>query len=258
MDSKPKKERMNLRAIIVEDELPARETLEMYLKKYCPTVNIVGAAKDANEALELIRSTPTDLVFLDVELPYGNAFDLLEKVGDIQFETIFITAYAQYAMEALNHNALHYILKPIGIEELIKAVDKVSAVLEQKHDKSPNILPVKDYHSLQTKKFVFPNLNGFELVDLYKIVHCRADDNYTEFYFTDGSKKLISKTLKKVEDQLKDYGFLRVHKSHLVNLNHIVSYQKGKTGALLMSDHSEVSITTSKKAILMEILDLEA
>lgn len=248
---------MKITAIIIEDEIPARETLEMYLQKYCPSVTIIARAKDAQEALEVIRRTPADLVFLDVELPYGNAFDLLEKVGDIQFETIFITAYAQYAMEALNHNAMHYILKPIGIEELIIAVDKVSKAILEKREREEYPLQVKDYHTLQQRKFVFPNLNGFELMELSQIIHCRADDNYTEFSFSHGNKKLISKTLKKVEDQLKDYGFLRVHKSHLVNLNHIISYQKGKTGTLQMSNKDEVSITASKKAILMELLDLE-
>ncbi len=245
-----------IRAIIVEDELPARETLEMYLAKYCPEVSIVATAADANKALETIRTVEADLVFLDVELPYGNAFDLLEKVGEINFETIFITAYADYAMKALNHDATHYILKPIDIEELILAVDKVKFVLNEqwKNENNNQIQTVKDYHSLQKKKFVFPNLSGFELVEIHKIVKCKADDNYTEFVFTDGSKKLISRTLKKVEEQLKEYGFLRVHKSHLVNLNHISSYQKGKIGTLLMSDGSEVSITSSKKSILMELL----
>ena len=251
---------MTIRAIIVEDELPARETLEMYLAKYCPEVTIVGTASDANQALEVIRNTAADLVFLDVELPFGNAFDLLQKIGDIQFHTVFITAYANYAIKAFNHDAVHYILKPIDIEDLIKAVDKVKSLMveKQNHSNKSEILKVKDYHQLQLKKFVFTNLNGFELIDIYKIVKCTADDNYTEFSFVDGSKKLISKTLKKVEDQLKEYGFLRVHKSYLVNLNHISSYQKGKTGILLMSDNSEVSITASKKAILMELLDLRS
>jgi two-component system LytT family response regulator len=250
---------MEIRTIIVEDEFPARETLEMYLAKYCPEVKIVATADDANKALEAIRNHEVDLVFLDVELPFGNAFDLLEKVGEINFEMVFITAYANYAIKALNQDAAHYILKPISIEELIKAVDKVKQLMRSKQINSglQQINKVKDYHTLQRRKFVFPNMNGFELIELSKIIRCRADDNYTEFIFVDGSKKLISKTLKTVEDQLSEYGFLRVHKSNLVNLNHINSFQKGNPGTLIMVDQSEVSITTSKKAILMELLDLE-
>ena len=245
---------MTIRSIIIEDELPARETLEMYLAKYCPEVEIIATASDANQALEVIRNNKADLVFLDVELPYGNAFDLLEKVGDIKFHTIFITAYDNYAIKALNNDATHYILKPIDIEELIIAVDKVKINIEKNKEQDSEIKSVKDYSSLQKRKFVFPNLSGFELIEIHSIIRCKADDNYTEFYFADGSKKLISKTLKKIETQLSEYGFLRVHKSHLVNLNHIMSYQKGNSGTLIMSDNSEVKITSSKKVELMGLL----
>lgn len=249
---------MEIRAIIVEDEQPARETLELYLRKYCPEVNVVAHAEDAKIALEVIRNNPAELVFMDVELPFGNAFDLLDKVGNIDFQTIFITAYDQYAMDALNNNAIHYILKPIDIEELIKAVDKVKSKLESDSKMTFDpVAEVKSFNKSQEKKFIFPHLNGFDLIEIGTIVRCQADDNYTEFYFTNGSKKLISKTLKKIEEQLKNCGFLRVHKSHLVNLNHIISYQKGQTGSLIMSDKSEVSITPSKKAILMKILELK-
>jgi two-component system, LytTR family, response regulator len=248
---------MQIRAIIVEDELNAQETLEIYLTKYCPEVQVIEKANDMLKALEVIRKNKVDLVFLDVELPYGNAFDLLEKVGNIEFETIFVTAYEQYALKALNSDATHYILKPIEIEELIKAVDKVRNRLNQKLKTEPEILPTKlsEISKMQSKKFVFPNIHGFDLVEINKIITCKADNNYTEFSFIDGSKILISKTLKKVEEQLKDFGFIRVHKKYMVNLNHIKSYQKGKTGSLIMIDNSEVIITTSKKTILLEMLE---
>lgn len=247
---------MEIRAIIVEDELPARETLEIYLSKYCPDVKVVATASDANIALEKIRSTPADLVFLDVELPYGNAFDLLEKVGEINFETIFITAYENYALKALNHDAAHYILKPIEIEELIKAVDKVKQMLIANATSSQenDVVKVNDYRTIQAKKFIFPSMKGFDLVEIHRIVLCKADNNYTEIHLLDGSVKVISKTLKTIEEKLNDYGFLRVHKKYLVNLSHIESYQKGKTGSLIMVNQAEVSITSSKKSILMELL----
>ena len=246
---------MEIRTIIVEDELPAQETLMLYLEKYCPDVKVVATAMDVNKALETIRKHPADLVFLDVELPFGNAFDLLEKVGNIQFQTIFITAYEQYAMDALNHDAVHYILKPIEIDELIKAVDKVKHNLIEREKQSKNELNyVNDFRRLQDKKFVFPHIRGFDLVEIHKIVYCKADNNYTEFTFSDGKKALISKTLGKVEEQLKDYGFFRVHKKYLANLNHIKSYQRGKAGSLIMSDNSEINITTSKKDLLNELL----
>ena len=117
---------MKLKAIIVEDEETSRDILKNYLKKYCPNVEILGEAENVDEALILIRNNDLDLVFLDVEMPYGNAFDLLDKVGDIDFETIFVTAYNHYAIEALNAHASYYLMKPISIDDLIKAVDTTS------------------------------------------------------------------------------------------------------------------------------------
>ncbi|MCF8332451.1 MAG: LytTR family DNA-binding domain-containing protein [Bacteroidales bacterium] len=241
--------------VIVDDEQVARETLELYLNKYCPEVDVIGFAHDADMAVENIRKLKPELIFLDVELPWGNAFDVLEKVGEINFEIVFITAYEQYAMEALNKDAAHYILKPIDIEHLIKAVEKVKhRINNQKINISPGLSGIPNYSREQTNKFVFPHVNGFDLVEIKNIICCKADNNYTEFTFTDGPVRIISKTLKKIEEQLTDYGFLRVHKKYLVNLNHIVSYKKGKTGSLTMRDGSEISVTTSGKSKLMKML----
>ncbi|MFO8086501.1 MAG: LytTR family DNA-binding domain-containing protein [Bacteroidales bacterium] len=246
-----------IKAIIVEDELPARETLEHYLDKYCPGVNVIDTASDANVAIEKLRNQHVDLVFLDVELPFGNAFDILDKVGAIKFETIFITAYEQYAIEALNHDAVHYILKPVDIEDLIKAVDKVRRLINTKkkqQQEENTIRQAKDYKALQGRKFVFPHVNGFDLIEIRNIVSCKADNNYTEFTLMDGSKKIISKTLKTIQQQLEEYGFLRVHKKFLINIEHVISYQKGKTGRLTMVDQTTITVTSSGKTLLLNAL----
>jgi len=245
---------MIIKAIIVEDERPARETLEIYLKKYCPEVNVVATASNIDEAIQAIRSNDVELLFLDIELPYGNAFDLIDKVGKDDFEIVFITAYSDYAIEALNKQAAYYIMKPVDIEELIKAVEEVKSRL------SGQILfgnRVKNYDAVQTNKFMFPHQFGFDLLEIGTIIRCEGMDNYTKFYFINGSSKLISKTLKKIEEQLSEYGFMRVHKSNLVNLRHIISYRKGKTGYLLMSDKSEVMIASGKRNKLIELLGLK-
>ena len=244
---------MEIKAIIVEDELPARETLEIYLKKYCPEVDVVATASNIDEAIQTIRNNEVELLFLDIELPYGNAFDLIEKVGKDDFEIVFITAYSDYAIEALNKQAAYYIMKPIDIEELIKAVEEV------KNRLSGQIFfenQIKNYDTIQANKFMFPHQFGFDLLEIGTIIRCEGMDNYTKFHFTDGSSKLISKTLKKIEEQLSEYGFMRVHKSNLVNLRHITSYRKGKTGSLIMSDKSEVFIATGKRNKLMDVLSL--
>jgi two-component system LytT family response regulator len=235
-----------LKAIVVEDEKTSREILRNYLYKYCPNVQVVGEAQNVDEALVLIRNNKLDLVFLDVEMPYGNAFDLLDRVGDIDFETVFVTAYNQYAMEALNQHAAYYLLKPISIDELIKAVDFVTKIKKKEQQFSDEVLtPI---FVSANEKISIPTQNGFELIDTDKILYCQADDNYTHIYLKDDQKKLVSKTLGFFEKQLTDKGFFRIHKSYLINMNHIKSYQKGKGGMVVLYNGKSLPVASSKKA----------
>lgn len=240
---------MKLKAIIVEDEAASREILTNYLTKYCPNVEILGQAENIEQALILIRNNDLDLVFLDVEMPYGNAFDLLEKVGEIDFETIFVTAYNHYAIEALNAHASYYLMKPISIEELIKAVDYVTEI-KSKEDALQNQVLVPKTAAVDGK-ITIPQQDGFEVIEASNILYCKADDNYTEIYLNNNKKKLVSKTLKYFEDILKDSSFARVHKSYLVNVNEIVKYVKGKGGTVVLGNGKEISVSASKKAQLL-------
>ncbi|MCH7525550.1 MAG: response regulator transcription factor [Bacteroidetes bacterium] len=237
---------MNLNAIIVEDEKTSREILINYLKKYCPNVSVLGEAENVDEALILIRNNELDLVFLDVEMPYGNAFDLLEKVGDINFETVFVTAYNHYALEALNTHASYYLMKPISINELIKAVDYVVEI-KTKEDALQNQVLVTKTKSV-SGKITIPQLDGFEVLETSTILYCKADDNYTEIYLNNSKKKLVSKTLKYFEEALKDSGFARVHKSFLINVNEVIKYKKGKGGHVVLSNGKEIMVSASKKS----------
>jgi len=238
-----------LKAIIVEDEKTSRDILKNYLSKYCPNVQLVGEAENIDEGLVLIRKNELDIVFLDVEMPYGNAFDLLERVGDVNFETVFVTAYNQYALDALNQHAAYYLLKPISIDELIKAVDFVSEIKAKEQLMQTDMLSpvVVD----NPKKFTIPTQFGFEVVDTKEILYCKADDNYTHIYLIDNSEKLISKTLGFFENQLKDNGFLRIHKSYLINLAAIKSYHKGKGGTVVLHNGKSLAVASSKKALLL-------
>ena len=237
---------MNLKTIIVEDEQTSRDILKNYLAKYCPTVEVLGEAKNINEALVLIRNNELDLIFLDVEMPYGSGFDLLDKLGKTDFEVVFVTAYNQYAIEALNKHASYYLLKPISIDDLIKAVDYVTE-LKQKEDELQNsVLTPKKNPTDQ--KITIPTQDGFEVLEMKNIIYCKADDNYTEIYLEDGHKKLVSKTLKYFDDILKNNGFARIHKSYLVNVSYITSYKKGKGGTVSLSNGKELSVSASKKA----------
>ncbi len=240
---------MKLTSIIVEDEETSRDILKNYLKKYCPNVTVLGEAANIDEALVLIRNNDLDLVFLDVEMPYGNAFDLLDKVGDINFETIFVTAYNQYAIDALNAHASYYLMKPISIDELIKAVDYVTEI-KIKEESLQNDVLIPKTNSVDGK-ITIPQQDGFEVINTSDILYCKADDNYTEIYLNNNKKKLVSKTLKYFEDALTSTSFARVHKSYLVNVNEVVKYQKGKGGSVVLSNGKEIMVSASKKSDLL-------
>ena len=239
---------MKLKAIIVEDEQISREILRNYLGKYCPNVNLVGEAENIDEAYVLIQKHELDLVFLDVEMPFGNAFDLLEKVENRTFETVFVTAYDHYAIDALNNHASYYLLKPISIDELIKAVSIVTEIKEKENQLQHQILAPKTNSA--KGKITIPQQDGFEVLNINDIVFCKADDNYTEIHLAN-SKKLVSKTLKYFEDALTEYTFARIHKSYLVNVNAITKYKKGKGGSVLVSNGKEILVSASKKANLL-------
>ncbi len=240
---------MKLNAIIVEDEQTSRDILRNYLNKYCPNVNVLGEAANIDEALVLIRNNDLDLAFLDVEMPYGNAFDLLDKLGDVDFETVFVTAYDHYAIEALNAHASYYLMKPISIDELIKAVDYITDIKTKENALQDQVLVPKT--NIVNGKITIPQLDGFEVLETSDILYCKADDNYTQIYLNTEKKKIVSKTLKYFEDALNHSSFARVHKSYLVNVNEVVKYVKGKGGSVVLSNGKEISVSASKKADLL-------
>jgi two-component system LytT family response regulator len=235
---------MSLRAILVEDEANSREILRNYISKYCPNVILLGEAASIKEALVLIENNELDLVFLDVEMPFGNAFDLLDQLPDRTFETVFVTAYDHYAKDALNNHAAYYLTKPINIDELINAVDYVEGVREKEASLEGEVLSAKA--NGVEGKLTLPQQDGFQILNISEILYCKADDNYTEIYLLN-KKILVSKTLKYFEDALTEYPFARVHKSFLVNVNEVVKYRKGKGGSVVMSNGKEVMVSASKK-----------
>jgi len=238
-----------LKTLIVDDEETSRAIIRNYVQKYCPAVKVMGEASNVIEALEIIRKTELDLVFLDVEMPHGNAFDLLEKVGDRSFETVFVTAYDHYALDALNNHASYYLLKPISIDELIKAVDYVAEIKKQEAALDNQVLTAKD--TAVAGKITIPTQEGFEIIPAQDILYCQADDNYTQMYLKTGKSKLVSKTLKYFEKALTEFGFARIHKSYLVNINEVVGYKKGKGGSVLLSSGRELLVSASQKANLL-------
>lgn len=239
---------MELRTIIVEDEANSREILRNYIAKYCDGVKLLGEASNIDEGLALIQQHQPDLVFLDVEMPFGNAFDLLDKIPDRAFETVFVTAYNQYAMDALNNHAAYYLMKPINIDELIKAVDYVKEIKEKENALDGQVLKARTIKA--EGKITLPQLDGFQVLEVGDIFFCKADDNYTEIYL-EHKKIVVSKTLKYFEEALTDFSFARIHKSYLVNVGEVVKYKRGKGGSVVLSNGKELSVSASKKAALL-------
>ncbi|MBC2838810.1 LytTR family DNA-binding domain-containing protein [Robiginitalea sp. SC105] len=242
---------MEITAVLIDDEAQSREILRTYLSKYCDTVRILGEAANVNEGLELLRSQQPDLVFLDVEMPFGNAFDLLEQVPERNFETVFVTAYQQYAMDALNSHAAYYLMKPISIDALVAAVDYVREIKGKEARLDNRVL-----QGVQAVagKITIPQLDGFQVLEVADIQYCQADDNYTQIFLKDG-KLLVSKTLKYFEDTLKEFAFARVHKSYLVNVAEIVRYRKGKGGSVVLASGKEIAVAPSRKKQLLEFFE---
>ncbi len=244
-----------LRSIIIDDEKDSRQILQNYIGKYCPNVIVVGEAANIKDGQDAIEAESPDLIFLDIEMPFGNAFDLLENINAIDFEIIFVTAFSEYAIQAFNRSAVHYILKPVDIDELILAVSKAKDRLQEKasFDHTRLLLDNISSGNKQQQKIALPLLDGFEVVKLEDIIYCEANDNFTEFHFVNGNKSMICRKLKFYEENLKSLGFCRVHRSFIINLDFVKRYIKGKGGTIIMSNDKEIQLANARKQLFLDM-----
>jgi len=242
-----------IKAIVIDDEKNSREYIETVLQDYCPDVEVIASADSAATGIEAIKEHGPDLIFLDIQMPGGDGFDLLEKFPQPSFDVIFITAYDQYAVKAFKFSALDYLLKPIDSDELVAAVSKVrqkdSGNLSQNtiHTLLENLNPNNMYN-----KIALSTSAGMIFVRVIDIIRCQADGNYTNFFFTNGNKLMISKSIKEYEGLFSDNNFVRIHKTHLVNLNHVESYHKDEGGYVIMVDKARLEISRRKKDEFLE------
>lgn len=244
-----------VRAIIVDDEEYSCESLQTLLERYCPEVTVIDVCTSGEAALKSINKHAPDLLFLDIEMPHMNGFELLKKLDAVTFQLIFTTSYDQYAIKAIRFSALDYLLKPIDREELKGAVGKAIQKLEQPLPQQLNILLQKlSNSSASVQKIALPTMEGLQMVPVDTIIHCASDSNYTNLFLRGGKKIIVSKTLKDIEEMLEDYSFLRVHHSHLVNTNEIERYIKGEGGYLILSDGTSVDVSRSRKEQLLQRL----
>lgn len=242
---------MKIRSILVDDEKIGRDVLRNYLTKYCPQVEILGEAQNIKEAVPMIAELQPQLVFLDVEMPFGNAFDVLEATKDFHYETIFITAFSEYSLQALNKSASYYILKPIDIQELILAVNKVAENLENKQELNRNKILLENLKLKPEKQqLILPTLQGFDVVKTEDIVRLQADGNFTQVYLNNNTKKMVCRFLKHFDDLLES-PFVRVHRSHIINTDFVKSYHKSGTATL--SDETEIEVSGSFKEQFLKV-----
>lgn len=247
-------------AIIVDDEERHHDTLGKMLNTFCPDINIVGNAKNVSEAVELINDRNPKIVFLDIEMPGGNGFTLFENFEIPPFEVIFTTAHDLYAINAIKYAALDYLMKPINIRELQEAVSRAAKVLSRKKNttiSNEKIDVLKSNLKLEDKRFTkiaLPSSEGIDFIEADTIIRAEAERSYSNFYLESGKKILVSKPLKEYEALLEQCNFFRIHKSHMINLNHIQKYIKGKGGYVIMKDGSHVDVSVRKKEDLLNRL----
>ena len=241
-----------IRAIIVDDEPYCCDTLETMLEKYCPEIQFVAVCHSGEEAITVIGQQKPDLVFLDIEMPRMNGFDMLQKIGAINFEIIFTTSFDQYALRAIRFSALDYLLKPIDKEDLQAAVQKVIQRNQKPITQQLQLLMQKlQQPTNPINKIALPTMEGLQMVPVESILYCESDSNYTTFHLKDKQKIIVSRTLKEMEEMLEEYSFARVHSSYLVNLHEVNKYIKGEGGYVVLNDGSTVNVSASRKKLLL-------
>ncbi len=244
---------MKLKSIIIDDEKHGRENLAGILRSYCPETELVAEAASVDEALMLIREQMPDLLFLDIEMPGANGFQLLEHLQDFSFEVIFVTAYDSYAIKAIRFSAADYILKPVNVNDLKSAVEKVAERIIEKQENNRLKQLWQNLSRPVSPRIGLPAGNRIEYADVGKIVRCQGEGNYTHIWFEDQKHMLVSKTLVEFEELLQEFGFIRVHKTHLVNLNHINAFVK--TDSLLKLSGGElIPVSRRRKEKVLERL----
>jgi len=242
-----------IRALLIDDEPKNNRILKLMLEEFCPQVQIEGQADNAEEGVTLIRETEPDLVFLDIEMPYGSGFDLLDKLKPVGFEIIFITAFNNYSLKAIKYSALDYLLKPVNIDELIAAVAKASDKLASRNINAriENLLHNLKRPQQGLQKIALPSKEGYVFVSVTDIIRCESKSGYTTFFIKDMEKIVSSKNIKEYEQLLTDDIFFRIHNSHIVNLNHVKKYHRGRGGYLEMEDGALIEVATRRKDELM-------
>ena len=244
-----------IHCVIIDDEHDSIDVLEMLIKSHCPRVIIDAACASAKEGIKAIRQYQPDLVFLDIEMPHMNGFDLLEEFDEVLFDIVFITAYQQFAIKAFKYSALNYLLKPVDQDDLVSTIERIGARRMPPIREQINVLMEGMIHR---EKQAIPRIAlttsyGMLFVDTRDILYCQSDNNYTTVHVAGDHKIVVSKTLKEIDETLSGPDFYRVHNSYLINLHHVRKFVRGDGGYVVMDDGATVSISRTRKQEFLEL-----
>jgi two-component system LytT family response regulator len=243
-----------IRAIIVEDEPEAKFMLQALIERYCDEVELVGDASNVQEAIKLIRKVKPDLVFLDIEMPEEKGLHLFRYFEEINFEVIFTTAYDQYAINAIRLSALDYLLKPVGLDELRSSISNFKEKKSKEQSTALLYQEMSTMASNRPQRLALPSKNSFIFLNIDDIMYCQADGSYTVFMTQKGKKHLVAKSMKEYADLLEEMGFIRVHRSAIINLKYVEQFIRTRPQKIIMADGTSITIAQSRKQYLMEKL----
>ena len=247
-----------IKVFIAEDEDKTLKFISDIIVNYSPDTQLTGSAKTVEEAIHFLSNNDIDLALLDIDFPDGTSFDILKQIKSYDFNIIFITAHEEYAIQAIKFSAADFLLKPLNPKELIAAIQKLQ---EENKEKSENKLMIESLLSKYNtpaksfKKIILKTAERLKIVEIKDIIRCESDSSYTKFFLTGNKKIIVSKSLKKFEKMLKELGFIRTHKSHLINLNHISSYERNDGGYIVMKDKTSVPVSVRKRESVINELE---
>ena len=247
-----------MKIIIIDDESRTRKSIANLLKFSNQNIELIAEAENVKTGLEAISLHSPDIVLLDINMPDGTGFDLLQKIDNPDFKIIFITAYEEFAVKAFEFSAIDYLLKPVDPQKLFNAIEKAYNLVEQENIslKLNAMFANLENSSDENKKLVLKTAENIYIVNTKDIIRCQSDGGYTEFYLIDGKRILVSRNLKDYEEMLDGYGFYRIHQSHMINIQYVDHYSKVEGGAVVMKDLSELPVARRKKESFLKLLEM--
>ncbi|WP_306641176.1 LytR/AlgR family response regulator transcription factor [Sanyastnella coralliicola] len=242
-----------MKAIIIDDEKHCSATLEYEMSRHVPDIEIIGVYNDPIEGRDALVNSDAEILFLDIEMPRLNGFELLQSIEDPKFGVIFTTAYDEFALRAFQYSAIDYLLKPVSSDDLKRAVARFQELGSARLSNAQLDILFNRLEDSGFNKIALPSSEGLDFVSPDEIMHCESQSNYTMVFFKERKKILVSRTLKEIEEMLSGHGFFRVHHSHIVNLNYVSRYVKGSGGYLVMENDVQVPVSRSRKDSLLQL-----